>query len=108
MSDALWLQLISDAILAMVFVSLAFLIAFYLKRQTSLAFKSAFVIMGGLLHVLNIVTLLAPISLIHWAGGVIKIIIAFSSLLAAVVLWPLIPKALVVPSLNARLARMEV
>ena len=113
MSDALWLHLISDAILAMVFFFIAFLIAYYLKRRTDLAFKFAFVMfamfimMGGLVHALNIVTLLVPIPPIHWIGGVIKTIIAFSSLVAAIVLWPLIPKALALPSSSARLARSE-
>lgn len=46
MSDALWLQLISDIIIALAYFSIVFVLAYFLKRRTDLTFKSAFIIFG--------------------------------------------------------------
>ncbi|MEP6605588.1 MAG: EAL domain-containing protein [Nitrosospira sp.] len=104
MSDALWLQLISDIIIALAYFSIVFVLAYFLKRRTDLTFKSAFIIfglfimMGGLTHVLNIVKIWTPV---YWVEGAIKVVTVIVSFVTAVVLWPLMPKALALPSPSA-------
>jgi hypothetical protein len=96
MPEVLWLHVMSDA-----YFSIPFALAYFVKGRTDPGFKSAFVMFGifimmcGFTHVMGIVTIWAPV---YWAEGVIKAVTAFASLATAAALWPLIPKALTIPS----------
>ena len=111
MPEVLWLHVMSDAIIALAYFSIPFALAYFVKRRPDLAFKSAFVMLGifimmcGLTHVMGIVTVWAPI---YWAEGVIKAITAFASLATAAALWPLIPRALTIPSPSALIRSREI
>lgn len=111
MPEVLWLHVMSDAIIAVAYFSIPFALAYFVKRRPDLAFKSAFVMFGifimmcGLTHVMGIVTIWVPV---YWAEGVIKAITAFASLATAAALWPLIPRALTIPSLSALMRSREI
>ncbi|SDA27364.1 PAS domain S-box-containing protein [Nitrosospira sp. Nsp18] len=95
-----WLHIISNAISALAYFSIVFLLACFLRRRPDLGFKSAFmmfglfIMLGGVSHSANIVTLWTPT---YWLGSVIKVLSAFTSLATAVMLWPLIIRALALP-----------
>ena len=62
MPEVLWLHLITDAIIALAYLSIAIGLIYFLKRRIDLAYKSAFAMFGlfimlcGFTHGLNIVT----------------------------------------------------
>ena len=113
MSDELWLHLISDVVIALSYFFIAFVLAYFLKRRADLTFKSAFVMLGlfimlgGFIHVLNIMMIWAPVfwTPTHWVDDMIRMVTAFASLTAAVALWSLLPKALALPNLSVLLVR---
>jgi diguanylate cyclase (GGDEF)-like protein/PAS domain S-box-containing protein len=96
----IWLHIISNAISALAYFSIVFLLACFLRRRPDLGFKSAFmmfglfIMLGGISHSTNIVTLWTPT---YWLGSVLKVLSAFTSLATAVMLWPLIIRALALP-----------
>ena len=97
----LGLYVASDSIIALSYYSIPLaLVAFVLKRR-DLAFHWMFLMFGafifacGTTHVLGIWTLWRPV---YWLDGSVKAITAGLSLTTAVMLWPLIPKALSLPS----------
>ncbi|WON72758.1 EAL domain-containing protein [Nitrosospira sp. Is2] len=107
MPEVLWLHLISDAIIALAYMSIAIGLIYFVKHRTDLAYKSAFAMFGlfimlcGFTHALNILTIWTPI---YWAEGMLKAGTAFASIVTAGVLWLLIPKALALPNLGVLLA----
>jgi hypothetical protein len=111
MPEVLWLHVMSDAIIAVAYFSIPFALAYFIKRRSDLAFKSAFVMFGifimvcGLTHVMGIVTIWVPV---YWAEGAVKAITAFASLATAAALWPLIPRALTIPSPSALMRSREI
>jgi PAS domain S-box-containing protein len=108
------LQAGSDLLIALAYFSIPAALIVFLRRRRDLAFRpvfglfAAFILACGTTHVLGVVTLFAPI---YWLDGGIKAATAALSIATAIVLWPLLPKALALPSpaalnaLNARLAR---
>ncbi len=111
MPDEPWVQLISDAIIAMAYFSIVFVLAYFLKRRSDLTFKSAFIIfglfimMGGFTHVLNIVEIWTPV---YWVEDAIKVVTVIVAFATAVVLWPLMPKALALPSPSALMRSRDI
>jgi diguanylate cyclase (GGDEF)-like protein/PAS domain S-box-containing protein len=107
MPEVLWLHLISDAIIALAYLSIAIGLIYFLKRRTDLAYKSTFamfslfIMLCGFTHALNIVTIWTPV---YWAEGMLKAATALASIATAGVLWLLIPKALALPNLSVLLA----
>ena len=109
-----WLQAASDLLIALAYFSIPAALLVFLRRRRDLAFRSvfglfaAFILACGSTHVLAVVTLFAPI---YWTDGVVKAITAALSIATAIMLWPLLPKAIALPSpaalsaLNAQLER---
>ncbi|MGH2257687.1 hypothetical protein ACQ1ZF_14395, partial [Enterococcus faecalis] len=62
-----------------------------------------FIMACGMTHVLAIVTLWIPI---YGIEGIVKAVTAVASVITAVVLWPLLPQMLAIPS-PAQLRRAE-
>jgi PAS domain S-box-containing protein len=109
-----FLQAASDILIALAYYSIPAALVVFLRRRRDMVFRpvfglfAAFILACGTTHVLGVVTLYAPW---YWTDGVIKAVAAALSVSTAIMLWPLLPKALALPSpaalrdLNARLAQ---
>jgi len=97
----LWLYIISDSLIALSYYSIPLALVVFVMKRRDLAFHWMFLMFGGFIlacgttHVLGIWTLWRPV---YWLDGSVKAITAGLSLVTAVTLWPLIPKALFLPS----------
>jgi PAS domain S-box-containing protein len=97
----IWLQAGSDAVVALAYYSIPLALLHFVWRRRDLAFRwvfwlfAAFIMACGTTHVFGALTLWVPL---YWLDGVTKAITAALSLATACILWPLIPKALALPS----------
>ena len=95
------LHVISDAVIALSYYSIPCALAYFVLRRRDLAFSwvfllfAVFILACGTTHVFDIWTLWYPNYL---AQGFVKAVTALASILTACLLWPLIPKALLLPS----------
>jgi PAS domain S-box-containing protein len=108
-----FLQAASDVLIALAYYSIPTVLLVFLRRRRDLVFRpifalfAAFILACGTTHVMGVVTLYAPW---YWADGAIKAVTAALSISTAILLWPLLPKALALPSpatlrnLNEKLA----
>ena len=110
----IWLSVIADACIAVAYYSIPVALIYFVRRRSDLSFSwifvcfAVFILACGTTHVMNIVAIwYAPYRL----DGVLKLFTALVSIATAGMLWPLIPKALAIPSpatlraANADLAR---
>jgi signal transduction histidine kinase len=94
---------ISDSIIALAYYSIPIALIFFVRKRKDLAFSWIFVLFAifivacGTTHVLGIWMIWRPA---YWLDGVVKALTAAVSLITAILLWPLIPKALALPSPN--------
>ncbi|NVO14781.1 MAG: ATPase [Rhodoplanes sp.] len=95
------LHVVSDAIIAVSYLSIPIVLAVFVSRRPDLVFGwvawafAIFLVACGASHLLDIWTVWYP----HFgAEGVVKALTAVTSLATAIVLWPLLPKALRLPS----------
>ena len=102
-SDVFWLHVVSDAVIAIAYFTIpAALISFSSKRRDE-SFKwvllifSAFVLACGITHLLGILTMWFPI---YGVEGLMKAMTAVISIATAFAIWPLIPKALKIPTVK--------
>ncbi len=99
--DLLWLFVVSHLSIALAYFSIPIALAYFIKKRKDIAFKgifwlfSTFILCCGITHLFAIVTIWKPYY--AWEGLVLAGTAAVS-LLTAVVLWPLIPKALLIPN----------
>ena len=110
----IWLEAASDLLIAAAYFSIPATLLLFLRNRRDLAFKpvfalfAAFILACGTTHILGAVTLWVPA---YWLDGWVKAVTAALSIGTAIVLWPLVPKALALPSpaslreVNAALAR---
>ncbi len=110
----IWLQAGSDLAIALAYYSIPWALVSLVRRRGDLAFPwvfwlfAAFIMACGTTHVMAVVTLWLPL---YWLDGIIKAITAILSVGTAILLWPLLPQALALPSparlraLNAELAQ---
>ncbi|MDP2903086.1 MAG: EAL domain-containing protein [Methylovulum sp.] len=99
----LWLTVISNLIIALSYFSIPIALSYfaYKRKGVDVEFKgililfSLFIFACGATHVLSVVTIWKPI---YGLAAVTEAFTALISVLAAVLLWPLIPKALLIPS----------
>jgi PAS domain S-box-containing protein len=96
-----WLHVLSDSTIAVAYYSIPVLLVYFVRKRRDLPFNwillmfASFIVACGTTHLLEVWTLWHPT---YWLSGFIKAITAFVSLAIAVVLIPLIPKALSLPS----------
>jgi diguanylate cyclase (GGDEF)-like protein len=99
--DVLWLHVISDGTIALAYFSIPLVLIRFVRQRADLVFKPVFLMFGvfilacGLTHVMSIWTIWTPV---YYTEGLIKAITAMASIGTAVALWPLLPKALALPS----------
>jgi PAS domain S-box-containing protein len=110
----IWLQAGSDLAITLAYYSIPAALLVFLRRRRDLAFRpvfglfAAFILACGTTHLMGVITLWQPA---YWLDGGIKAITAALSVATAVMLWPLLPKALALPSpaalreVNEKLAR---
>ncbi len=97
----IWLEATSDLLIAAAYFSIPVTLLLFLGNRRDLAFKpvfalfAAFILACGTTHILGAVTLWVPA---YWLDGAVKAVTAALSIGTAIVLWPLVPKALALPS----------
>ncbi|BAU11211.1 multi-sensor hybrid histidine kinase [Leptolyngbya sp. NIES-3755] len=96
-----WLHITGDALIALSYYSIPLAIVFFVRKREDLPFNWIFLLFGAFIvacgtgHLLDIWTLWHPD---YWISGGLKAITAMVSVLTAIELYPLIPKALALPS----------
>ncbi len=92
---------VSDSIVALAYYSIALLLIGSISKRCDLPFRSIFwmfsifIVSCGTSEVLDVVTIWYPA---YWAAGVAKAVTAIAALVCAVVLVPLVSRALAAPS----------
>ncbi|MBR0870548.1 response regulator [Bradyrhizobium tropiciagri] len=99
--ELIWLHVISDAIIAASYFSIPFALAIVVSKRRDFQFGwmawlfAAFILLCGLTHVFAIYTLWVPI---YGLEGLLKATTAIASIFTAIMLWPLIPKIMAIPT----------
>ena len=97
----LWLYIVSDSLITLSYYSIPIALIYFVRKRRDLAFKrvflffAVFIIACGTTHLMAIWTLWSPL---YWLDAAVKAVTATASIATAVALWPLIPKALALPS----------
>lgn len=97
----LWLTVVSDVIIFLSYLSIPFALAYFaykrhdLKEKKLLILFSVFIFSCGATHLLASINIWVPL---YGLTSIVKVITALVSLLTAILLWPLIPVALAIPS----------
>lgn len=97
----LWLHIVSDAIITLSYFSIPFALFYFVKKRTDLAYRWVYVLFGificlcGTTHLFSIWIIWHPD---YWLEGFIKLATALVSFATAVLIWPLIPTLLKIPS----------
>ncbi len=95
------LHISSDATVALSYYSIPATLIYFVQKRKDLPFNwifllfGAFIILCGSTHVMEIWTLWHPN---YWASGLLKAVTALVSVITALALIPLVPKALALPS----------
>jgi signal transduction histidine kinase len=99
--ELIWLHVLSDAVIAASYFSIPFALAIIVSKRRDFQFGwvawafATFILACGLTHIFSIYTLWVPI---YGIEGIVKAITAAASIVTAVMLWPLIPKVLAIPT----------
>lgn len=99
--ELLWLHAISDSLIAMAYYSIPITLGYFLYKRRDMAFSWMFLLFGififlcGTTHVVSIWTLWEPV---YWLEGMIKVVTAGFSVATAILLVPLVPKAIALPN----------
>lgn len=99
--ELIWLHVISDAVIAAAYFSIPIALSIFVSKRRDVDFGfifwafALFITACGFTHVLSIVTLWLPI---YGIEGLVKAATALASIVTAVILWPLLPKVLALPS----------
>jgi signal transduction histidine kinase len=109
--ELVWTHVLADALIAAAYFSIPIAIVRFVTRRKDIEFSwifwlfALFIVACGTTHLMSIWTLWYPD---YGWEALIKVITAIASVGTAIVLWPLIPKALAIPSpLQLRQANAE-
>ncbi|WP_404358919.1 EAL domain-containing protein [Methylotuvimicrobium sp. KM1] len=97
----LWLTVTANIVIALAYFSIPVALLYFVSKRKQVEFKgilllfSLFIFSCGATHVMHVVTIWKPV---YGLSGIIDALTAGVSVLAAAMLWPLIPKALLIPS----------
>lgn len=95
------LHVVSDALIALAYYSIPLTLVYFVRKRQDLPFDwifllfGAFIVACGTTHIFEIWTLWHPD---YWLSGFLKAITALISVCTAILLIPLMPKALALPS----------
>ena len=99
--ELIWLHVFSDAVIAIAYFSIPFALSIIVSKRRDFQFGwigwsfAALIMACGLTHIFSIITLWVPI---YGIEGIVKAITAIGSIVTAVILWPMIPKIIAIPS----------
>jgi signal transduction histidine kinase len=99
--ELIWLHVTSDVVIAVAYFSIPVALSILVSKRPDVDFGwifwafAIFITACGFTHVLSIITLWLPI---YGIEGIVKALTAVASIFTAVVLWPLLPKILAIPS----------
>ncbi len=94
------LHVVSDLLIALAYYSIPLMLIYFVSQRNDVPFRRIFLLFGafiiscGTIHVTSIWTLWHPA---YWLEGTLKAITAVISVYTALVLFPVIPKALALP-----------
>lgn len=97
----LWTHVTADIVTGLAYFSIPVVLALFAIRRPDARYRPtlylfiAFILLCGATHFLAVVVIWTPVYEIQ---GVLKALTAVASLITAIVLWPLLPKALAVPT----------
>jgi signal transduction histidine kinase len=100
----LWLHVISDAIIGVAYYSIPVAIVYFARRRADLPFRyifilfSAFILLCGSTHLLSVWVVWNPD---YGPEGIVKALTALVSAATAVVVWKIMPTAMLLPSPRA-------
>jgi signal transduction histidine kinase/ActR/RegA family two-component response regulator len=99
--ELIWLHVTSDAVIAASYFSIPVALSIFVSKRRDVDFGfifwafAIFIMACGFTHVLSIITLWVPV---YGIEGIIKALTALASIVTAVMLWPLLPRILAIPS----------
>ena len=99
--ELIWLHVASDAVIAAAYFSIPVALSIFVSKRRDVDFGwifwafALFIMACGFTHILSIITLWVPI---YGIEGIVKALTAAASIVTAVMLWPLLPKVLALPS----------
>lgn len=109
--ELIWTHIASDVLIAGAYFSIPAALALLVRRRRDLVFGwafwcfAAFILLCGLTHVMGIWTMFQPV---YGLQALVKAMTAVASVATAVLIWPLLPKAIALPSTEKlRLANAE-
>ncbi|MDE1916562.1 MAG: hypothetical protein KGJ57_01835 [Sphingomonadales bacterium] len=97
----IWLHVVSDAIVGLSYFSIPVALTVFLARRRDIEFGwllilfAIFIMACGTTHFMSILVLWIPA---YGLEGLVKAVTAIASVLTAVLLWPLLPKLIALPS----------
>ncbi|HJU99038.1 MAG TPA: ATP-binding protein [Burkholderiaceae bacterium] len=101
--DLLWTYVVSDAMIGLAYFTIPVAMLYFVRKRSDLQFSwmfvcfSVFIFACGTTHFLAIWTIWHPD---YWLDALLKAVTAAASVVTAVLLWPLVPKALQIPSMH--------
>lgn len=111
----IWTHVVSDALIGLAYFSIPLVLGRFLAQRRDVEFGwavwlfAAFILACGVTHFMSIFVLWVPA---YGIEGLIKLVTAIVSIATAIVLWPLLPKVVALPSprqlqdANARLVAL--
>jgi len=100
-SSLLWIYVVSDFIIAMSYFSIPFALWYFVQKRPNVPFRWIFLMFGAFVLACGTTHMFAIWNIWHadyWVDAGIKALTASVSVATAILLWPLIPKALTIPS----------
>jgi len=100
-SGVLWLHIVSDAVIAIAYLSIPVMLAILMRRRRDRSYQwvytlvSVFITLGAMTHVLAIVNVWRPIPLLD---GMVKAMTALAAVITAIIMAPLLPKLMRITS----------
>jgi signal transduction histidine kinase len=107
--DLVRLHVFSDAVITASYFTIPIALVYLVRKRDDLKFNYIFVMFAvfifacGATHLVNIFNVWYGA---YWLSGGVKLVTALASLGTAIVIWPLIPKALAIPS-NVQLLKLN-
>jgi PAS domain S-box-containing protein len=99
--DLIWLHVVSDVLIALAYFSIPLTLVYFVRKKRDLPFHWMFLMFGlfivacGSTHVIEVWNLWHAD---YWLAGIVKLITAIASIITAILLFQLVPKALALPS----------
>jgi len=99
--DLVFLHVVSDSVIFLSYLSIPIALTYFVYKRKDLAFSHVILLFGVFILACSATHAMSIYNVWHgayWLSGAIKAITAIASFATAVIVWPLIPKALAIPS----------